>query len=171
MPLKLNVSLSKKIGQPDFGSLGASCSVEVELPHDIISSDLATFHRQARNAYVACAQAVNDELARRKQADGAVASSSHSPPVNGNGENHRGANGRASSSQPNGNGHRRAGGRRATASQVRAIHAIASRQGLDLAATLHERYGIDRPEDLAISEASQLIDALKAPVNGAGGRG
>jgi hypothetical protein len=91
---------------------------------------------------------------------------------NGNGEGHRGANGRASSnSQPNGNGHRRAGGRRATVSQVRAIHAIAGRQGLDLAADLHERYGIDRPEDLAISEASQLIDALKAQANGVGGHG
>ena len=30
MPLKLNVSVSKKIGQPDFGSLGAVCGVELE---------------------------------------------------------------------------------------------------------------------------------------------
>ena len=53
---------------------------------------------------------------------------------------------------------------------MRAIHAIASRQGLDLAAALQERYGIDRPEDLAITEASEMIDSLKAQANGAGGR-
>ena len=31
MPLRLNVGLSRKLGQPDFGSLGATCQVEVEL--------------------------------------------------------------------------------------------------------------------------------------------
>jgi hypothetical protein len=29
--LKLSVSTSKKIGLPDYGSLGASCGVELEL--------------------------------------------------------------------------------------------------------------------------------------------
>ena len=50
-----------------------------------------------------------------------------------------------------------------------AVHTIASRQGLDLAQTLRDRFGIDRPDDLAISEASQFIDDLKAPANGTGG--
>jgi hypothetical protein len=31
MPMKLNVGLCRKVGQPDYGSLGASCNVEVEL--------------------------------------------------------------------------------------------------------------------------------------------
>ena len=172
MPLKLNVSVSKKVGQPDFGSLGASCSVEVELPHNIVFDDLEAFHRHARNVYVAATQAVNDELARHTSS--VATSNGHTTPSNGNGHTNGHANGNAASNgnghQTNGNGKARSNGRKATASQVRAIHAIASRQGLDLAQALHERYGIDRPEDLAISEASAMIDSLKAQANGAGGR-
>ncbi len=70
------------------------------------------------------------------------------------------------------NGHAASNGNgkgKATASQVRAIHAIASRQGLDLAVTLQERYGIDHAEDLGIGQASELIDELKV-ANGVGGR-
>ncbi len=155
MPLKLNVSVSKKLGQPDFGSLGASCAVEVELPHNIVVDDLEAFHRHARSAYVAATQAVNDELARH--AGSAATSNGHAPTSNGNG--HTNGNSHATS---NGNRKPRSNGRKATASQVRALHAIANRQGFDLAETLQEGFGTRQPEDLSITEASQLIDTLKA---------
>jgi hypothetical protein len=58
MPLKLNVGLSKKVGLPDYGSLGASCHVEVELEGSLIHHDLESFQRHVKNAYVACHQAV-----------------------------------------------------------------------------------------------------------------
>ena len=69
MPLTLNVGLSKKIGQPDYGSLGASCNVAVELDANLLTSDPEKFHTHVRNAFNACRQAVNDEL-RRKQDGG-----------------------------------------------------------------------------------------------------
>ncbi len=67
MPLTLNVGLSKKIGQPDYGSIGASCNVQVELPASMIFDDPQAFQRQVRQAYSACTQAVADELSRHQQ--------------------------------------------------------------------------------------------------------
>lgn len=89
MPLKLNLGLSKKIGLPDYGSLGASCNVEIELEHSLLESDLDGFHDRVRKVYVACRQAVYDELARH-QASAAQSEPEHlqlhaSQPANGNG--------------------------------------------------------------------------------------
>src|SRR4051812_7182852 len=64
MPLKLSVGVSRKVGQPGFGSLGASCGVEVEVDPVLIRKDPEEFERRARSAFAACARAVDAELAR-----------------------------------------------------------------------------------------------------------
>ena len=64
MPLILNVGLAKELRQPDGGSVGASCDVRVELDA-AWTGDPDAFHRRVRNAYAACRQAVNRELARQ----------------------------------------------------------------------------------------------------------
>ena len=64
MPMKLNVGVSRKVGLPDYGSVGASCNLEMELDAGLLEKDLDGFHARIRGAYVAAHQAVHDELAR-----------------------------------------------------------------------------------------------------------
>jgi hypothetical protein len=64
MPLTLTAGVSKKMGLPNYGSLGATCHVELELETALLESDLAGFQQRVRDVYVACTQAVNDELQR-----------------------------------------------------------------------------------------------------------
>ena len=151
MPLTLNVGVSKKRGLPDYGSVGATCHVAVELDAALLTGDQEGFQRQVQNAYAACARAVNEELARHGE-------NGESRESNGNGRSPR-------------NGSHRNNDRKATASQVRAIRAIADRQRIDLDAELQRRFGVKRPEELSIREASELIDAIKPePVAGGAGR-
>ena len=147
MPLKVSVGLSKKIGLPDYGSLGASVYVEYEADSSLLHNDLAGFHRQVKNAFVACKQAVQDELSGEQ--------GQSSQPHSGNGQ-HNG----------NGTNHRRSNSRKATASQVRAINSISDRLQLDLANWLHQKYGLRVPNELSISDASHAIDELKALPSG-----
>ena len=108
-----------------------------------------------RDAYVAAHQAVHDELARLQAPVERILEPPAPPPRH------------ASNGQPAGNGHadRPPAGRSrprspATEEQVRAIRSIAARQHADLDGLLRD-YGVSRPEDLSIRQASGLIDALK----------
>ena len=98
MPMKLNVGVSRKVGLPNYGSVGASCNLELELDATLLERDLNAFHTQIRGAYMAAHQAVHDELARL-QAAGTLAPTK--PParkaVNGSGagNGYAGRNGEA----------------------------------------------------------------------------
>jgi hypothetical protein len=159
MPMKLNIAVAKKLGLPDYGSIGATCGVEVELPGSLIFDDLEAFHRNVRNAYVACSQAVGDELARQRQAEGSAQPTDAA------------SSGRlagATNANENGNG-RTNGGHQASQKQMdyvnqfaRQIRGLGTRRVKTLADTM-----FGKPlADLTSFEASGLIDTIKSIKSG-----
>ena len=144
--LKLNIGLSKKVGEPNYGSRGASVNLELEVEAGLVNQP--------------------DELQDRIRRLFRLAKSSVDEELSGSTNNGQNGNGH----DANGNGRQQRGGRSATDSQVRAIRAIADRQRTDLVGLVRDRFQVDRVEDLSISDASSLIDELKGAGNGAGGR-
>ena len=140
MPVKVNIGLSKKVGLPDYGSLGASAHVEFELDGGYDNGSTESFQDAVRRAYLACRQAVEAELSIQSQVGG----QHQSPATN------RVANQTNPGTQTRG----------ATSSQVRAIHAISNHSGISLAAVLSE-FNVSRPDDLSVRDASTVIDQLK----------
>ncbi|QDT17213.1 hypothetical protein [Alienimonas californiensis] len=59
--LKLNAGLSRKIGQPDYGSRGAMVNVEVELSAELLK-DPEKLRRQIRGCFEVIREAIDAEL-------------------------------------------------------------------------------------------------------------
>lgn len=138
--LKLNTGVSKKIGLPDYGSLGASCNLELELDHSVFS-DPNAFNERVRKAFSACRQAVEDELARQQSNPDLSTTSADAGQANGR------------------NGHL------ASEKQFNYLHQLAGQvQGLDsrqLENLANKMFG--KPVAALTSlDASGLIDTLKS---------
>ena len=170
MPIKLNIGLSRKVGETNYGSRGASINLEVELDNGVLNNP-GQLRDRVHDLYVLARQSVDEELQR--PADAGPSEPSH---VNGNGHaritGHANGNGHANGHASNGNGHSNGQHNRveaagATQSQIRAIFAITKRQGLDPHKVINDRYRVHKMEELTIREASAIIDELK---NGAEAR-
>ena len=138
--LKINIGHSRKIGEPNYGSRGASVHFEAEIDHGLIEQPQA-LRQKIRELFAQAQAAVREEL------HGSETNGTQQPAINGH-------------QRPATNGHQRPQ-RMATSSQVRAIHAIANRQRTNLSELLQE-LGIGRLEELSIGSASELIDRLKS---------
>ena len=138
--LKLNAGFSRKVGEPNYGSRGASVNVELELESNLIGDPDGLMAR-IKSLFDLARRSVDEEL---------------------NGDGSKQAVARSQTAPDNGQRQ----GRSATASQVRAIKAICNRQGVNPEQLANERFRVSDLEELTIREASSLIDELKSAPNG-----
>ena len=148
MPLKVNVGLSRKVGEANYGSRGGSINVEMELDTGLVN-DPPRLQERIRQLF----GLVRASLAEELNGNGSHAASKC--PVPAAPHDQRGSNGNGPPRQAN-------PPRPATQSQVKAIYAIARSQGMDVHQLLRDRFNVGRPDDLTVKEASQLIDSLKS---------
>jgi hypothetical protein len=154
MPLKLNVGLSRKIGDGSYGSRGASVNMELELESALIDEP-AKLRERIRQVFGLVRASVTEELTSKARENGTPNVNGHDPPTpvaNGTG---RSTNGRQEKPVPP-----------ATISQVKAIFAITRALGRNVGALLRQRFQVTSPEKLTIRQASALIDELKHQQNG-----
>ena len=161
MPLRLSVGFSRKAGEANFSSRGASVNLELEVDTALVAEP-GRLQERIRELFGLAQQSVNEEL------HGASGPAPASPPANSGNGNGAGDNNRRHApprSTANGNGHSRGQQRGSTAppatvSQVRALNAISERQRLDLVGLVRDQYGVGDPAALTIAQASELIDLL-----------
>jgi hypothetical protein len=149
MTHKVTVGLQQKIGQPNFGSIGASCSIEVHLDDDeAVHPEVVT--ARVRQAFSQCRDCIAKELSLHEVVEPNESSSREREP-------------RPAASRPTTERGRTSDRpqRTATEAQVRAIRAIASKAGVSLASELEQGFGVRNPNQLTIAQASHLIDSLK----------
>ena len=105
MPLKLNVGLSRKVGEPNYGSRGASVNLELELDSAIVGEP-ERLQERIRQMFHLAKDSIDSELNAPMES----ASSHANNPTNGQSRHSAGqksgqrqaanANGRRSSSPP-----------------------------------------------------------------------
>jgi hypothetical protein len=165
--LKLHAGVSKKIGLPGFSSASASCTIEAELDSSLLK-DTDGFQLVVKRAYQSCEKAVQDQIARLTGTqDGQHESHEpHPQPIAQEVIEVRTAPAiRGATVAPRTPASRvqpQPSPRPATASQVKAIRAIAARRRIDLVGLLRDRFGLQTADELGIRQASDLIDELKS---------
>ena len=149
--MKINVGLSRKVGEPNYGSRGASVHLELEMDSALVG-DSDRLRERIRQLFGIVRASLVEEL---------NAAHDLSPQPRGNARP-------AASPNGNGNGHSATplparDARQATQAQVKAIERIAKRRQVELGPFLQDRFQRARPDDLSLREASQAIDELRNP--------
>ena len=158
--LKLHAGVSKKVGLPGFSSASASCTIEAELDSSLLQ-DHEGFQVVVQRAYQSCEKAVQDQIARLTS-EGQSETSHPQPREVIEVRTSPAISGASVTRIPAAQFTNQPSPRPATASQVKAIRAIAARRKIDLVGLLRERFGLTTADELGIRQASNLIDELKS---------
>jgi hypothetical protein len=154
MPMKFNVGMHRKVGQPNYSSLGASCNVEVELSGSLVFDDPNAFQQHVREVYAACERAVDEQLGTMQKLNGSSNGDAHAePPARHNGDTDVG--------QHNGNG---AAARQVTEKQLGYIRQLAGQingLGVRKLESLSQNMFGKPVAGLTSLDASGMIDYLK----------
>ncbi len=159
--LKLHAGVSKKVGLPGFSSASASCTIEAELDSSLLH-DHEGFQIVVQRAYQSCEKAVEDQIARLTSDEQENANPVKQPPEIVEVRTAPTITGASVNRIPTSQFSNQPSPRPATASQVKAIRAIAARRKIDLVGLLRERFGLTTADELGIRQASNLIDELKS---------
>jgi hypothetical protein len=144
MAITIHVGFSRKVGEPNYDSRGASVQLEVELDRSVIV-DREGFQSEIERIFEHVRDAVDRELQRNSCASSEPQTNFDEPS-----DAIKGQNGRPRAPRP------------ATRNQVRAIQAIAQHRGVDLSQLLAAEFDSKALEELTIVEASLLIDRLQS---------
>lgn len=157
--IRLSAGLSRKLPVPeiDFSSSSVSAGLEVEVSDSADGEEIAD---KLRNMYALLDRSITDQITAASKAAALVAPApKRSFLGDGNGtprtDGNNGGNG-------NGNGRRNG---HASPAQVKAVIAISRDRGMDrnaLVELLKAEYNVERPDDLSVKDASDLIGKLQA---------
>ena len=164
--IKLGANLSKKVPLPgvEFSSQQFGAAMEVEVSEAAGADEIASKLRQVyavleRSVDGQIRSASGAEAQRRPEAPRGFFSPSGGAPADVGLPPFGGGAGRAG----NGNGHSRGNGR-ATQSQIKAVFAIGRDRGVNregIVQILQGEFGVQRPDDLTVQQASELIGMLQ----------
>jgi hypothetical protein len=162
MCLKANVNVCRKVSDNNYGSYGASVSLEVELDAGLLSNP-AQFQARVREVYALANQALADEMARQAAQPAArpAAQPPAQPPAAGRAATHR----ESQAAQPDHPAPQRRNGRAASEKQIGYAHVLArSIEGLGagkLGSLVYKVYHTTI-DALTAAQATKLIETLKA---------
>jgi hypothetical protein len=160
--IKLNCGFSRKVGEANYGSRGASVNLELELATDA-ASDANGLNDKIRRLFALAKKAVDDELNQQPATANDQPTDAPSEPAGNGGNGH-------STGRP---GPASAGGDAATNKQVKLIMDLARTRKMNLSVVerlCQETCGVNDVYGLTKSQASAVIDRLKADSPAPAGR-